>query len=638
MKNFRLFSSLLILLIVGLGNSIIAQTRHTGVNLPELSAYSTVHMFADAMKQNTGWFVQHTDESDFNIDSVGNVPITIPQDANGYPTQVPFVVNGDSLQVHCILLSNQQSPWYYPAGDYTLILTGTGSVKLTGDVNQTFTAPGTHSVNITNPTDEGVHLTILQSSVSNPISEINFIFPNHMSTFSQHPFNQKFLEIIQPWEALRFMKATQTEENPIQNWSDRTHPGYYTYHKDADNGGGMAGIPWEVIIQLCNQTGEDPWINIPYAANDAYVDSLAQLFRDNLDTNRTIYIEYSNETWNYYYTETHQYVNNQGLTNNYSADTFQAGIMYTTVRSIQIFEIFEQVFGSSSSQRLKKVVSSGGWDFPAATIYQTVTSTTFNPNQTMPDAIAVAPYFGGEIVHHLDTLQYCTYTTSQILDSLEASISPIMQEAMANAYRLYADSLGTELYTYESGQHLALPAFQNVNDSCLNTLLTAVNNHPRMTELYCMYMDSLHNTYNLDLDMAFVLAESYEGNFFGILESQWQDTSTSVKWQAFNNCAFSIVGKNPVLFDSDFDCEVYPNPFTTMINLNYSMENAHNVSFSLYNVLGKEMKISELKAISGKKSAGAHQLSIPATQLDSGIYFLKINIDGKVLHKRLLKI
>ena len=52
------------------------------------------------------------------------------------------------------------------------------------------------------------------------------------------------------------------------------------------------------MIELCNETQKDMWINIPALATPAFVQSLAQLIDADLDPNLNVYIEYSNETWN----------------------------------------------------------------------------------------------------------------------------------------------------------------------------------------------------------------------------------------------------------------------------------------------------------------------------------------------------
>ena len=59
------------------------------------------------------------------------------------------------------------------------------------------------------------------------------------------------------------------------------------------------GWPWEYAIQLCNEADMDMWINIPVSVDDDYIRSLATLVKTNLKPDLNIYIEHSNEVWNF---------------------------------------------------------------------------------------------------------------------------------------------------------------------------------------------------------------------------------------------------------------------------------------------------------------------------------------------------
>lgn len=55
----------------------------------------------------------------------------------------------------------------------------------------------------------------------------------------------------------------------------------------------------------------DAWVCVPHLADENYIRSMAQLFRANLDPDLKIYVEYSNETWNWIFQQTH-YLNDNG--------------------------------------------------------------------------------------------------------------------------------------------------------------------------------------------------------------------------------------------------------------------------------------------------------------------------------------
>lgn len=90
---------------------------------------------------------------------------------------------------------------------------------------------------------------------------------------------------------------------------------------------GKHGWPWEYIILLANEVNKDIWINIPVSASgslpypqpnceqdtSSYIYQLAMLLKSGneftsnkgLNNNLRIYIEHSNEVWNFCSVSTH---------------------------------------------------------------------------------------------------------------------------------------------------------------------------------------------------------------------------------------------------------------------------------------------------------------------------------------------
>lgn len=71
---------------------------------------------------------------------------------------------------------------------------------------------------------------------------------------------------------------------------------------------------------------------------------------------------------------------------------------------------------------------------------------------------------------------------------------------------------------------------------------------------------------------------------------------------------------------------IYPNPTTSVTNLNFSIEEESNVSISVINIEGKEV----ISVTQGETMpAGVYTKNIDAQDLAVGLYKIKINIDGK---------
>jgi hypothetical protein len=122
------------------------------------------------------------------------------------------------------------------------------------------------------------------------IKNIHLLRPGYPLTTDQL-FNKDFLAAIAPFSTLRLMDFTRTNSTHVTTWSARPH--VTDALQSSDN-----GVAWEYAIQLANQTGKDLWVNIPDGADDDYVRQFARLLKEQLNPERTVYVEYSNEVWN----------------------------------------------------------------------------------------------------------------------------------------------------------------------------------------------------------------------------------------------------------------------------------------------------------------------------------------------------
>jgi hypothetical protein len=118
-------------------------------------------------------------------------------------------------------------------------------------------------------------------------------------------------------KGFRTMDWTGGSKTAEVDWSDRTLPNKPTLVNKAAIFTG-ASVPYEYIIDLANRTGRDVWVSIPPRASDAYITSLANLFKDGtgavgsignagLSVGRNVWFELGNEQWNFaadYYANT----------------------------------------------------------------------------------------------------------------------------------------------------------------------------------------------------------------------------------------------------------------------------------------------------------------------------------------------
>jgi hypothetical protein len=66
----------------------------------------------------------------------------------------------------------------------------------------------------------------------------------------------------------------------------------------------------------------------------------------------------------------------------------------------------------------------------------------------------------------------------------------------------------------------------------------------------------------------------------------------------------------------------YPNPFNPTTTISYNLPEAGNVTLIIYNLLGQEIKT----LVNEYKEAGVYTINFDASQLDSGLYFYKLQV------------
>jgi hypothetical protein len=77
---------------------------------------------------------------------------------------------------------------------------------------------------------------------------------------------------------------------------------------------------------------------------------------------------------------------------------------------------------------------------------------------------------------------------------------------------------------------------------------------------------------------------------------------------------------------------LFPVPANEFTTLTFDLKTNSKVSIKLIDNLGREIKAIE----NSNLSTGNHKYTIETNTLSSGIYFIQLNIDGKVLNKKLL--
>ena len=305
-----------------------------GVNISGPVDWDPTQMFADAMKQarKFGSLGAPYDESSI-VDSLG------------WPTQDAGV----------FIITDNKGAW--SDGNYALTFTGQANVRSFDDgnvrVGPVTYASATNTSTATVTVSPGYQLVALlftntkrtpASATGSGIINISLMRPSINGTplAPGTLFNDRFLDRLKYFSAIRMMDYLDTNDNTEQVWTDRAIPAYASQqevppHTSQSTGSSryVTGGSYEYAIQLANQAGKDLWLTIPHLAfggtyqfsSTTWVSNLALLLKYGSDVSGNpytglsgssganpqpasgpvnpplkpglhIYLEYSNELWN----------------------------------------------------------------------------------------------------------------------------------------------------------------------------------------------------------------------------------------------------------------------------------------------------------------------------------------------------
>jgi hypothetical protein len=419
-----------------------------GMNLDGLSDYTQQSPFVDAMKQ-----ARHFGSPNTPWDEAANV------DALGWPTQ-------DAGAVILCCIANAQGASLI-AGTYALRFTGQATLALvaaSGSITgQTYdAASNTTTASVT--LNDGGAGTLLALAFTNSqrlpgdqpgtgVTNVTLIRPQTAPTGQAwwdkptQTFTKPFLDLLKPFAALRSMGFENTNGSPVINWTDRTTLQSATQQAPA-------GVAWEYVFQLANKLKKDIWINVPDQATDAYVASLAALAYQDVDPALHIYIEYSNEVWNYSFP---QAARNQAAAeaevaanpqsplawqcSDYDSCRYVWGARRVGERTVQIAQSFQSAFGTRAAMLRPIYATQVGQTYYLSLVLPMIAQYWGPPANTLY-GIAQAPYWSGD--NTIDGL-----TKSQELANAAANLAT--QAAPEAAFTTWARYYGLQSLTYEGG-------------------------------------------------------------------------------------------------------------------------------------------------------------------------------------------
>lgn len=433
-----------------------------GMNLTGFADWNVERPLRNHMKHIRGNFVTYTDDCDcWNIE-VGD---ELTLDADGYPTHLPQTTSaGDSTRIRYVLSSEGGN--LQVDSTYVFLYDGEGVFDFSAVSEVISEEP--NRVVFRPEFADNIIINFLSSSASNPIRNIRLLkLHDEFADIDSQPFYPRFLEIIEPFSVLRFMDWGHTNNSPLVQWSQRATPGYFTY-------GTTAGAPYEIMIDLCNQTQKDVWICVPHMADDDYITQMATLFRDSLDEDIVIYLEYSNEVWNWIFQQAHY--NDQNKPSNLSYGRAMAE------KAKNVFDIWHAVFGDDRC-RVKRVLGlQGGFNG----LNQEILSQL---DQDDWDYGSPTHYFGLEHDENGSPVLDSNSTVQDVMLNAQNHFEEFSQYVKQD-YR-NVQIYGKEVITYEGGQHFVGNVFGIPYD--YQQAMWDAQNSQEMYDMYIAVHDSIRN-------------------------------------------------------------------------------------------------------------------------------------------------
>jgi hypothetical protein len=305
-------------------------------------------------------------------------------DPNGWPIALPPNVTG----ITTLILTDLPADAGMVAGRYVLRYSGTGAMKLEGRAQIVDGAPGLIVFDYT-PGPGSVSLTITALDAANPIRELSVVREDRLPAYDAGAlFNPDWLGRIRGAKGLRFMDWMDTNNSILARVQDRPKPADYSW--------GVNGVPIEVMIALANDLRADAWFTIPHLAEDALVRTYAELVRDRLAGGLQAQVEYSNEMWNWQFTQA-TWADAMCRARWDAADCW---VQYYALRAAEVANIWADTFGPTGADRLTRIIATQtGWQGLEAQILDAPLAVAegISPPVDSFDAYAVTGYFAASL-------------------------------------------------------------------------------------------------------------------------------------------------------------------------------------------------------------------------------------------------
>jgi len=617
----RIFYSILALLC---GLNLQAQLTdecklQLGTNLSGLVDYGTELPFVDLMHNARQWYTKDIGNPADPFDSGHTQDLNYRSD--GYPTHIPQDIPGSTYDQRVVTIWAITDGW--PAGEYTVLYDGTGELRFWGGYENLQQTDANRIIfDYLNPIGNTLEMTIMSSDINDPIRNIRVLMPGTEMTYESDPFYSLWIEKLSIFPSVRFMDwgttnswgqpDTWTWDDPtLFTWDDRAQMDHYTWATNK-------GIPYEMMIRLLNIYELDGWVCVPHRASDDYIEQMATLFRNDLESDRHLTVEYSNEIWNWIFGQA-QWLNKYGC--ELQNTSWPEGVVPYVQNCL---DIWSSVFTNDLDRITRVAGVQASWQDVSNRMVRNLKVGSF-------DAITPTFYFGfleegDAALDNLGTAATVTDIAQYARQGMEES-----KNFLERQKNELADPLGVNLVFYEGGQHLTGEPF-GAEPSYAQALLD-IQRDSSMYNMYVEWFDFLRTLQEGDdplqlMNFSFVAGRSARFGSWGILETMDQDTTLvpAPKYAAIlktiEGCDLSV-STSDILKDIEM-YQIYPNPTSEHLTITGDLLNSQ---ISIFNHVGQKVFQQNLNATTA---------ILNVSHLESGSYTVQIINDQKREVKKII--
>ncbi|MBB3992946.1 hypothetical protein GGR95_000565 [Sulfitobacter undariae] len=404
-------------------------------------------------------------------------------------------------------------------GRYMLRFEGAGVVEVAGRATNIRYGRGEVQFDYS-PGPGSVEIRIQRTNKSNPVRNITVVREERLALWeSGAVFNPDWTARLAPFDTLRMMDWMETNNSTQSLWADRP--------LSLDASWAHDGVPLEVMLALANSLGKNIWINIPHLADDAYVQAFAKAVRNGLDPALKVYVEYSNEVWNFQFAQS-RWADAQAQAR---WDKAEVGTQFYAMRAAEVARIWSAEFKNTPAQLVNVISTQTGWLGLEDNILNAplvVAEGTPKPSEAF-DAYAVSGYFGGilgleargeavtawldeslkratetataqgltgaALAEAINATQYDYATTLAAQELTDGSVSGQNVDTVSDLqtrvwpyHAQVANKAGLEMIMYEGGSHIVGIGAQ-VDDARLTDFFQYFNYTPEMGRLYTALLE-----------------------------------------------------------------------------------------------------------------------------------------------------